>query len=85
MTQVLIDTGLPCFDNVLAKYAFTFHTQWSVCNNRIIRHLQRYSLQVSNFVWIYLIAILGCFNVFSFFFLVVIVFLFVCFRSFLNV
>jgi hypothetical protein len=23
MTQVLIDTGLPCFDDVLAKYAFT--------------------------------------------------------------
>jgi hypothetical protein len=42
MTQVLIDTGLPCFDDVLAKYAFTFHipVQWSVCNNRIIRHLQ---------------------------------------------
>jgi hypothetical protein len=39
MTQVLIDTGLPCFDDVLAKYAFTFHIQWSVCNNRIIRHL----------------------------------------------
>jgi hypothetical protein len=43
MTQVLIDTGLPCFDDVLAKYAFTFRIQWSVCNNRIrlIRHLQR--------------------------------------------
>jgi hypothetical protein len=25
MTQVLIDTGLPCFDDVLAKYAFTYH------------------------------------------------------------
>jgi hypothetical protein len=41
MTQVLTDTGLPCFDDVLAKYAFNFHIQWSVCNNRIIRYLQR--------------------------------------------
>jgi hypothetical protein len=42
MTQVLnllIDT---CFDDVLAKYAFTFYIQWSrLCNNTIIRHLQR--------------------------------------------
>jgi hypothetical protein len=30
MTQVLIDTGLPCFGDVLAKYAFTFHIQWPV-------------------------------------------------------
>jgi hypothetical protein len=42
MTQVLIDSGLPCFDDVLAKYAFTLiRMQRSVCNNRIIRHLQR--------------------------------------------
>jgi hypothetical protein len=41
MTQVLIDTDLSCFDDVLAKYAFTFRIQWSVCNNKIIRHLQR--------------------------------------------
>jgi hypothetical protein len=54
-------TGLPCFDDVLAKYAFTFRIQWSVCNNRIIRHvLQR--IYGASFVWIYLIAILGCFN-----------------------
>jgi hypothetical protein len=42
MTQVFIDIGLPCFEDVLAKYAFTFRIglQWSVCNNRIIIHLQ---------------------------------------------
>jgi hypothetical protein len=74
MTQVLIDTGLPCFDDVLAKYAFTFHIQWSVCNNRSIRTCKENG---ASFVWIYLIAILGCFNVF-FSFSWLLLFLFVC-------
>jgi hypothetical protein len=76
MTQVLIDTGLPCFDDVLAKYAFTFRIQWSVCKNRIIMTPEKNMvLALFGFTLLQNLDVSMCF----FFFLVVILFLFLFF------
>jgi hypothetical protein len=71
MTQVLIDTGLPCLTMYLPNrhLPFIYNGQYA-----IIELLDTCKEYGASFVLIYRIAILGCFNVFFFFFLVVIVF-----------
>jgi hypothetical protein len=82
MTQVLIDTGLPCFDDVYLPnmhLPFIYNGQYA-----IIELLDTCKEYGASFVWIYLIAILGCFNVFFFSFSWLLLFLFVCLFLFFS-
>ena len=39
MTNIFLQLRLPTFDTVLINSAATFHCQWTLCQNRIVRHL----------------------------------------------
>jgi hypothetical protein len=39
MTNIFLQLCLPTFDTVLINSAATFHCQWTLCQNRIVRHL----------------------------------------------
>ena len=64
MTQVLIDTGLPALTMYLPNMhlPFIYNGQYA-----IIELLDTCKEYGASFVWIYRIAILGCFNVFFLF------------------